>query len=80
MSDLSGYAGVQAYLDTSEKYKNAASEVTVHGQRFLIVTQRGEIGGGQILFRYEGDAFVFVKRDTVISAPLTPQSRPARAV
>ena len=43
--------GVEAYLDTSEKYKNTASEVTVHGQRFLIVTQRGEIGGGQILFR-----------------------------
>jgi hypothetical protein len=60
------YPEIREYLDHTDAYENSATEVKQGGDRFLIVTQRGEIDGQQILFKWNGEHFEFWDKDTVI--------------
>ncbi len=54
------------YLDTTSDYTNTTAEFEADGKRWLLVTQKSEESGGQILFQYFGDQLLPVKADTII--------------
>jgi hypothetical protein len=54
------------YLDTTSDYTNTAAEFEADGKRWLLVTQKGEASGGQVLFQFFGDQLLPVKADTII--------------
>jgi hypothetical protein len=67
MSDpLRLYSELGEFLDNSEPYKVTTSEFQADGQRWLLVTQRGEFEGGQLLFRIEVGRLKPVRADSVV--------------
>lgn len=70
---LSRHPETANYLDDSEPYQNSATEFRADGQRWLLVTQQGETGSGQILFRFFGNQLLPVRADTIVD--LNPSRR-----
>lgn len=72
------YPGLGEFLDDSEAYEVTTSEFQADGQRWLLVTQRGEFEGGQLLFRIEGEHLKPVRADSLLD--LNPRGGEAEAV
>ena len=69
-----------AFIDQSSEYENSYSEFTMHGDAFLIITQRGEDDGGQVLLRRDRDGrWERVDYDTLIDAAQLSSDRAATA-
>jgi hypothetical protein len=63
---IKSHPEVAEFLDDSPNLTNSGAEVSISGQRFLIVTQTGPEEGGQVLFRIVDGKAQFVKADTFI--------------
>lgn len=62
MAMISDFPGIDQYLDKTDDYENSVSEVNLNGARLLIVTQKGEIDGGQLVFQFDGEDLSLVNR------------------
>ena len=51
MASIEDFPEVIPFLDNSDDYVNTVTEANLNGSRLLIVTQAGEIDGGQAVFR-----------------------------
>jgi hypothetical protein len=69
---IKSHPEVAEFLDDSPDLKNSGAEISISGQRFLIVTQTGPDEGGQVLFRIVDGKAQFVKADTFIDLGPTP--------
>src|SRR5688500_8523360 len=67
------YPEIASFLDDSEDYEISASEFSADDQRWLLVTQRGQEDGGQLLFRITRAGLMPAAIDTAIN--LNPISR-----
>lgn len=66
MSANSKYSNVEKFLDTTSGYTNTFAELNVNGKRMLVVTQSGEIDGGQFVFAFEDGSWAPVEADTFV--------------
>jgi hypothetical protein len=75
MSATSKFKDVEKFLDTTAEYTNTFAEVNVNGQRLLVVTQVGEIDGGQTVFSFADDAWKPVESDTFVDVTTNEAAR-----
>lgn len=66
MAEVDDYPGVSDVLDDTDDYLNSFSEVNVSGNRFLVVTQRGEIDAGQSVFRWNDESWELFDSDNFV--------------
>lgn len=66
MANAADYRDIARFLDTSDAYENSFSELNLNGARLLVVTQKGEFDGGQIIFRWNGTNWIAEAADTFI--------------
>jgi hypothetical protein len=67
------------FIDPSPEYENSYSEFTQGGQSFLIVTQRGENDGAQVMLRRseDGRSWERVDSDTIVDSTVLSAARAA---
>jgi hypothetical protein len=75
MSDASRFKDVEKFLDPSPEYTNTFSELNVNGDRVLVVTQSGEVDGGQTVFKLVDDVWTPVESDTFVDLGASEAAR-----
>jgi hypothetical protein len=66
MSVTDKYPELLKYLDPSTEYVNSSQEITLNGERLLVITQVGELDGGQVSFRRTEDGWEVSDSDTIV--------------
>ena len=82
MGVLERYPEIEQYLDKTDDYLLDAEEREIDGNKFLIVTQRGEFDAGQLLFQIMDDGLQLRSSDNTvqIDAPIDIADAPAATV
>ncbi|MBY3181364.1 hypothetical protein HFO24_06725 [Rhizobium laguerreae] len=58
---------IKPFLDTTDDYVNEGRELVSGGKKYLIVTQKGEIDSGQLLFEMTDQGLVHKDTDTTVT-------------
>jgi hypothetical protein len=67
MGILQKYPEVGAFLDKTDDYVNEGKELSSGGKKYLVVTQKGPIDSGQLLFQITPNGLVLEDTDTTVS-------------
>jgi hypothetical protein len=75
MSLQARYPELVPYLDDTDDYENEATEFAAGGNRFVVITQRGEIDSSQLVFREDDTGWQLLDADTTIDVLETTSER-----
>ncbi|MDO9416323.1 hypothetical protein [Pararhizobium sp.] len=81
MGVVERYPEIKPFLDTTDDYVNEGTEFVSGGKTYLIVTQKGEIDSGQVLFEITDHGLVHKDTDTTVAiGPRLDTFSPAAAL
>jgi hypothetical protein len=75
------YPEIKPYLDKTDDYVNEGKELVSGGKKYLIVTQKGEVDSGQLLFEITDHGLIHQDTDTTVTiGPRIDTFSPAAAL